>query len=313
MMPTYAARSTQHAVVSTHAARSTQYAVVLLLLQATTAAAQVRASEAATVSQTVDGTVITVEYSRPALRGRAPFGGIVHWGEKWTPGANWATTFEASRDVHLNGQAVPKGKYSLWFIPREREPWTVILHKEARRFHMQRPTDAGEAVRLSVPADSGSPTETLTWEFPTVRSDGVVLQFRWGTRVLPLAVRVEPSKPRVLSAAERARYVGTYRLPPRGPRDPAKERMLVISESADGIRGRFIPAFIPEFGEELGLLPTADGRFRWIVKIAGATETEEFYLRFVPAEGRATAVEILTGLSDRAMMRGERVPERSAP
>jgi hypothetical protein len=291
----------------TFAVRSAQCAFVMGLLSTTDLSAQVRASEQASVSQTVDGTVLTVEYYRPVLRGRVPFGGVVRWGEKWTPGANWATTFEASKDVHLNGQALPKGKYSVWFIPREREPWTVILHREARRFHMQRPADSGEVMRVTVPPDSGPPTETLTWDFPTVRSDGAVLQFRWGARVLPLAVRVEPSKPRVLSAAERTRYVGTYRLPPRGPRDPAKERLLVITETADGIRGRFTPTFTPEFDEEIGLLPTTDGRFRWIVKVAGATETEEFYLRFVPTDGRATAVELLTGLSDRVMMRGLRV------
>ena len=41
-------------------------------------AAQIRASELATVSQTVDGTVIKLEYSRPRLRGRDTiFGGEV--------------------------------------------------------------------------------------------------------------------------------------------------------------------------------------------------------------------------------------------
>ena len=294
--------------MTTFAVRSAQCAFVTGLLFTTSLGAQVRASEQASVSQTIDGTVITVEYYRPALRGRVAFPGVVRWNEKWTPGANWATTFEASRDVHLNGHAVPKGKYSVWFMPREREPWTVILHKEARRFHMQRPTDEGEVLRLTVPVDSGPATESLTWDFPTVRADGAVLQFRWGPKVLPLAVRVDPTKPRVLAAAERARYVGTYRLPPRGPRDTVTQRRLVISESGDGIRGRFVPTWVADFDEEIGLLPTADGRFRWIVKVAGATETEEFYLRFVPAEGRATAVEILTGLSDRVILRGERIP-----
>ncbi len=54
--------------------------------------AQIRASERSTVSQTVDGTVITIDYSRPQLRGRTDrWGGEVPWGKKWTPGGNWAT------------------------------------------------------------------------------------------------------------------------------------------------------------------------------------------------------------------------------
>jgi len=156
----------------------------------------VRASEMGTVSQTVDGTVIALEYYRPTLRGRAPFGGIVRWGEKWTPGANWATTLDVSKDVHLNGHPVPRGKYALWFIPRESGPWTVILHTEARRFHVQRPDSAGELLRLDVAPEQGPPTETLTWDFPLVRSDGTTLRFRWATTALSLDVRVESSRPR---------------------------------------------------------------------------------------------------------------------
>ena len=41
----------------------------------------VKASEKATVSQTVDGTVVTVEYSRPSARGREIFGALVPVGE----------------------------------------------------------------------------------------------------------------------------------------------------------------------------------------------------------------------------------------
>ena len=45
-------------------------AAVLITALVAPAAAQIRASERGTVSQTVDGTVITVDYSRPRIRGR---------------------------------------------------------------------------------------------------------------------------------------------------------------------------------------------------------------------------------------------------
>jgi hypothetical protein len=73
-------------------------------------AAQIRASELGTVSQTIDGTTIAIEYSRPRARGRdSLFGGVVHWGEHWTPGANWATTFDVNHDIEVNGKPVPVG------------------------------------------------------------------------------------------------------------------------------------------------------------------------------------------------------------
>src|SRR5688572_28023942 len=66
--------------------------VVLLLLPVVAPRstwAQFRASPFGTVSQRIDSTIITVEYYRPSVRGRAIFGRLVKWGEVWTPGANW--------------------------------------------------------------------------------------------------------------------------------------------------------------------------------------------------------------------------------
>ena len=70
--------------------------------------AQIRASELGTMTQTIDGTKITVEYSRPRSRGRDPLFGTkaVRWGETWTPGANWATTLELNKNVKIDGKPV---------------------------------------------------------------------------------------------------------------------------------------------------------------------------------------------------------------
>jgi hypothetical protein len=54
--------------------------------------AQIVASERAMVAQTVDGTRITVDNSRPRARGRTNiYGGMEKWGTTWTPGADDAT------------------------------------------------------------------------------------------------------------------------------------------------------------------------------------------------------------------------------
>ena len=83
-------------------------ALVVLPL-ALPASAQIRRSERGSVSQTVDGTTITVEYSRPQVRGRdSLFGSVVPWGKVWT-GANWATTFTANRPVTVAGHPVTPG------------------------------------------------------------------------------------------------------------------------------------------------------------------------------------------------------------
>ena len=110
-------------------ARSALLALALLAAAPSVAAPQIRGSEWASVSQTLDGTTLTVEYHRPAARGRPLFGSLVPWDRVWTPGANWATTFQADRDVRLNGVEVPAGTYSVWRIPRP-GPWTLTLEPQ---------------------------------------------------------------------------------------------------------------------------------------------------------------------------------------
>src|SRR6186997_3103283 len=135
-------------------------AIALAMLVARSdASAQGRLSEKAIVAQTVGNTTITVEYFRPVARGRASiFPNVVHWSEHWTPGANWATTIDVDHDVKVEGQLLPKGKYSLWTTVRP-DTWTVDFHRGARRFHINRPDSTDRQLCVSAPADSGALTE----------------------------------------------------------------------------------------------------------------------------------------------------------
>ncbi len=174
------------------------------------AAGQVRASERGLVAQTVDGTTITVDYARPQARGRTPFGEVVHWGEVWTPGANWATTFTASKDVRINGTDLPRGTYSLWLIPRQGD-WTVLLHPTARLFHVQRPNPNEAAATLTVTPGQRPHREVLTFEFEEVKRDRTILAFSWGSVALSLTIEVPSSiAGATISAAAVAEYLGTF-------------------------------------------------------------------------------------------------------
>lgn len=166
-------------------------ALVSMPALATTACAQVKASEFATVSQTVNGAVITITYSRPSVKGREPvFGGLVPFGDVWTPGANQSTTLELPRDATIAGHAVPKGKYSVWMIPTAGE-WTVFLDARADRFHTNRPNVSDAVAKWTVTPESAPPTEFLTWSFPEVRPDGVTIAMGWGTKRVTMHVVLE--------------------------------------------------------------------------------------------------------------------------
>lgn len=66
----------------------------------------------------VHGATITVDYGVPYKRGRAIFGSLVSWGERWRTGANRATHFTTDTDLRFGDVAMPAGTYTLSTIPQ---------------------------------------------------------------------------------------------------------------------------------------------------------------------------------------------------
>lgn len=227
----------------------------------TLAPAQVMASERGSVTQTIDGTTVTIEYYRPVARGRTPFPDVVHWGRVWTPGANWATTLDVDKPIHLNGNAVPKGKYGVWMIPGADE-WTVILSRDARRFHTQPPASSDEALRLAVKPATATHLETLTFYFPVVTRDGATLDMHWGATVIPLRITVDPSRPPELSDRERTSYAGRYRLTPAADDGSVPEMTIDVTGDSGVLHAHATPA-LWGYDETFDLIPVGhDGEFR---------------------------------------------------
>jgi hypothetical protein len=99
---------------------------------------KVSKSQAGAVSQRIANTEVTITYSRPVARGRKLFGGIVPYDQVWNPGADQATAMAITRDIDVNGQKLPAGKYSIWAIPRA-DNWTVIFSKKGDTYHTPYP------------------------------------------------------------------------------------------------------------------------------------------------------------------------------
>jgi len=217
------------------------------------AAGQPIASPRASISQVVDSTIITVEYYRPSVRGREIFGKLVPWGAMWTPGANWATTLEVDRDVRIDDHPLPRGKYSLWVSPH-RETWTVVLSRQARRFHVMRPLSAEEQLRYDVHPQSGPPSEVLTFSFPEVTRTAATLHMQWAETMLPIAFQVTPSRVPKVAAHPSSSYAGSYTVhygaDAKSPAYPfeivERESSLWVRTSADGVE----PGLDPEFDLE---------------------------------------------------------------
>jgi hypothetical protein len=256
--------------------------------------AQVRASERSGLTQTVNGTVITVDYSRPRVRGRSPvFGKVVEWGEVWTPGANWATTFDFTRDVRIDGHPVPKGKYSVWFVVRRSE-WTIVLDPRFQLYHEERPDSTEKQIRWTVHPAPGPFTEALTWSVPTIRPDGGILQFAWATSRLTLPFTVPLRYPLTISRADAEPYLGHYRWSWVDSTDTSAERMELYYEKGM-LKQRYAP--FPTWWRSLQNQPMVRINDDWFIpSIVRRGQVEEmaadFVLEFTVKDGKAVSFEV---------------------
>jgi hypothetical protein len=89
------------------------------------------ASQHATITQRVGLTDVSIDYSRPNMRGREIFGGLVPYGKVWRTGANSPTKIKFSDAVKIGGQDVPAGEYAFYTIPNQDE-WSIILSKNLK-------------------------------------------------------------------------------------------------------------------------------------------------------------------------------------
>jgi hypothetical protein len=280
-----------------HLTRFTR-AICLVAVIPSAAAAQIRASELASVSQTVDGTKITIEYSRPRLRGRDAIFGTkdVKWDEVWTPGANYATTLETSRDIKLDGHPIPKGKYSVWLVVRKSGPWTFVLDPRARLFHMAHPDSTASQIRFAVQAQSVPPTEVLTWSFPDVRSTGTTIAMSWVKTRVTLEAEVEPSLAYGLPAGDAAPYLGRYVFEPNTKEDSAKKSQdhFVVTYDHGILKGAFDP--MDDYMKTFALIRVGPDAFApGIYDDKGViyeVMRPDMIFEFTRTNGRATAFEM---------------------
>jgi len=165
------------------------------------------ASPACTLKQHVGLTDIEIVYSRPGVKGRPIFDGLVPYGQVWRTGANNATKITFSTPVKLNGAEIPAGTYALLTIPGETE-WTIIINKDtaASIFNYNQTNDL---VRVkATPVKLSQMIETFTIEFTDIRDESATLNLLWEKTLVPVKIEIEltgklvPQIEAVMSAAE---------------------------------------------------------------------------------------------------------------
>jgi len=161
---------------------------------------KVRASLPASVSQTIGvDTEITIDYSRPGVKGRKIWGELVPYGlapgnkyseEKpfpWRAGANEKTTIAISSDVLVEGKPLAAGKYSIHMIPSEKD-WIVIFNKVSEGWGSYDYDEAQDALRVTVTPVKAEFEEWMRFGFDGLAGTSAVAYLQWETLRVPVTI-----------------------------------------------------------------------------------------------------------------------------
>jgi hypothetical protein len=137
-----------------------------------------RPSPPATAKETLNnGTTVSIDYSQPAVKGRTIGKDVEPMaGQVWRTGANEATVFEIDKDVKIEGQSLPAGKYGLFTIMNGDE-WTIIFNKTWDQWGAFSYKESDDALRVKVKSGKADPfAERMTFR---IAKDGKI-SLLWG-------------------------------------------------------------------------------------------------------------------------------------
>jgi hypothetical protein len=128
-----------------------------------------------TVRATVGAATVTIDYSRPARRGRTLVGGLLPYDEVWRTGANAATQLNTTAPLELAGVSLRPGTYTLFSLPT-RQGVSLIINGQSGQWGTQ--YDEGRDIARRPLAVDSLPDNVEQF---TIRVDDGKLILEWGT------------------------------------------------------------------------------------------------------------------------------------
>lgn len=161
--------------------RFSVYICLLVLTLASPLRAQLelpRISQKASLMQRIGLLDVTINYSRPNVKGRKIWGDLVPYNKVWRTGADEATTIFFSDDAELNGNKIPAGKYALFTIPGKDE-WTVIINKTWKQWGAFNYDSTKDLVRFKVKPSENQFNESMGFCFSDVTTSSANINIEW--------------------------------------------------------------------------------------------------------------------------------------
>lgn len=147
------------------------------------------------ITQEVGFNEITINYSRPGVKGRKIFGELVPYGKIWRTGANASTKIKFKDEVFIDGHEVPAGEYTLYTIPDVNE-WTIILHNVTTYWGVGKDyKESDDQLRFKVkPITLNRKIETMTIEFSDITTNECALEIKWDSTLVKFSIKTDVDK-----------------------------------------------------------------------------------------------------------------------
>ncbi|HYR30123.1 MAG TPA: DUF2911 domain-containing protein, partial [Thermoanaerobaculia bacterium] len=164
-----------------------------IALTASAAFAEIKLPEASpnkVITQEVGVSKVTIDYHRPAMKGRKIWGDLVPIDKVWRLGANNATTIELSHAAKVNGFDVPAGKYALFAIPKG-ETWTMILSKKPEQWGSYAYKAEDDQLRFGAKVEAIAATEWFDIDTVPVSDKAVRVEISWDKVRVPFTIEFD--------------------------------------------------------------------------------------------------------------------------
>jgi len=136
------------------------------------------ASPAASVSQAVGISKVTVDYHRPGVKGRKIWGGVVPYDQVWRLGANEATTITFTDPVKIKGRELAAGSYALFVLPKP-GVFTVVFNSNAKQWGAFRYEESKDVLRFDLQPEASKFNEWMTFELVPAGKGLLRVEWRW--------------------------------------------------------------------------------------------------------------------------------------
>jgi Protein of unknown function (DUF2911) len=135
-----------------------------------------------------DGKTVAIQYSRPSLRSRKVFGGLVPYDQVWRTGANAATSLKTDVDLVIGGANVPAGNYTLYTLPGA-NGWKLIINKQTGQWGTEY-SQGQDLARVDMKVGKlPSAMETFTISLDKAGANTAVLKLAWENTVASVEVQ----------------------------------------------------------------------------------------------------------------------------